>query len=133
MQKKVVSILALIVLLVTVAGMAFAGGSASVAPCATGETMMSLKIRKSGSSIIGNATAVTYKTGCTAYVTASLQKKTGKNWTSVASDTKEKCVNLSVKLEKGVTYRIAASCVVKDKDGNVKDSIPLSYSSTITP
>ena len=133
MQKKVVSILALIVLLVTVAGMALAGGSAFVAPCAAGDTTMSINICKSGGSILGNAKATTHKDGCTAYVTASLQKKEGKKWTSVASDTKEKCVNLSVKLEKGVTYRIAASCVVKDKDGNVKDSIPLSYSSTITP
>ena len=133
MQKKIVSILALVVLLVTVAGMALAGGSASVAPCAAGDTVMNIDICKSGSSIKGGATAVTHKTGCTAYVTASLQKKEGKKWVSVDTKTKEKSVCFSVKLEKGASYRVVASCKVKDKDGNVKDSIPTSYSNTITP
>ena len=133
MQKKIVSILTLVVLLVTFAGMALAGGSAFVAPCAAGDTTMNINICKSGGSILGNAKATTHKDGCTAYVTASLQKKEGKKWVSVDSHTEAKCVNLSGKLEKGASYRVAASCKVKDKNGNVKDSIPLSYSSTITP
>ncbi len=126
MLKKIVSIIALVVLVVTAASMAFAGGGSisGVPACNAGAVTMNVKLSFVNGTVRGNGNACVFTEGCTASVKAVLHKKQGGKWVRVSSVTQTKSATATCSAVKGTTYRVTVSCEVKDANGKVVDSLP---------
>ena len=136
MRKKIVSIVALVIVLVTVACTVFAEsliGGGSGWRYNAGAVSITAHVHISGKSVVGTGTAVCGNENYTAKVTVSLEKKKeGGDWTAMSgSVTKTKRATTTKSATKKMSYRAFVSCEVFDENGNSKGTIT-KYSGTTT-
>lgn len=120
-MKKFVSIVALVVFLVTLAGAACASGGTGSAPaCNAGAITVNATISMSNTGSItgtGKVTNLSGEDGWTFDMTIEVQKLQNGSWVMASRQKKTaKKIEISYQAKKGTTYRIFVKCVAKKGD-----------------
>ena len=120
MVKKLVSLLALILIVTAIASVSVAE---SIQPYAAVECRAIAVISISGgkAQAIGNAASI--PDGYTVSTSVILQKKSGGSWIKVTSSSGSNEACASSTATKGVTYRAYATCKLYNSEGDFVDSI----------